>query len=102
MIKALVPPNMTLDEILERKLDAWNQNLNQTMRNNLTEDINAFIRDYLKGIQKTLSASSLTEDRLKTIARTLADTPSLQKIKNRSALQSYIELYLLKLILKYF
>ena len=102
MIAEFLPEKMTLDEMLERKLDAWNQNLNSTMRDNLTEDINAYIRDHIKGIQKTLSASNFDRERLKTIARTLADTPSLTKIKNKAALQSYIELYILKLIAKFF
>ena len=93
---------MSLEEALERKLDGWNQNLNPTARNNLTEDINSLIRDYIRGIQKTLSPSNFTEERIESLAQNLVDTPSLKKIKNKSALKGYAELYILKLVKKYF
>ncbi|MEL3913242.1 hypothetical protein [Treponema pedis] len=97
-----VPQGMTFDEALKRYLDEWNQNLNTTVRDNLTEDVNALIRDYIRSVQKTLSTVNFTVERVRGLAQTLAGTPSLLKIKNSKALTKYIELYILKVIKKYF
>ncbi len=93
---------MNFETTMQSYLDAWNQNLNETVRNNLTEDVNSLIRDYIRGVQKTLSALSFNADRVKSLAQTLVETPSLSKIKNKKALKAYIELYILKIAKKYF
>lgn len=96
-----VPAGTTFEETLQKYLDDWNQNLNKTIRNQLTEDVNALIRDYVRSVQKTLSSVTFTSERVKSLSRTLADTPSLSKIKDKKALQGYIELYILAIIRKY-
>jgi len=97
-----IPEGMTFDEVLKRYLDEWNQNLNTTIRDNLTEDVNALIRDYIRSVQKTLSSLNFTAERVRGLAHNLAETPSLSKIKNKKNLTKYIELYILKVVKKYF
>ena len=97
-----IPEGMTFDEVLKRYLDEWNQNLNTTIRDNLTEDVNALIRDYIRSVQKTLSSLNFTVERVRGLAHNLAETPSLSKIKNKKNLTKYIELYILKVVKKYF
>lgn len=102
MTAKFVPAGENIDELLTRYLDNWNQNIDPKARENLTEDVNALIRDYVRGVQKTLSASNFTPDRVSSLAQTLVVSHSLSKIKNSKALQKYIELYILKVIKKYF
>lgn len=92
---------MTIDQALEKNLDEWNQTLGHPARENLTEDVNALIRDYLRGINRTLSFSSFTADRVRSLAKTLLESSSLLKIKERKALQNYAELYIVKLVSQY-
>ena len=96
-----IPEGMTLDQTLEKALDEWNQTLGHPARENLTEDVNALIRDYLRGINRTLSFSSFTADRVRSLAKTLLESSSLLKIKERKALQNYAELYIVKLVSQY-
>lgn len=96
-----IPQGMTLDQALEKSLDEWNQTLGHPARENLTEDVNALIRDYLRGINRTLSFSSFTADRVRSLAKTLLESSSLLKIKERKALQNYAELYIVKLVSQY-
>ncbi|NVP24408.1 hypothetical protein [Treponema phagedenis] len=84
-----------------KQLDLWNHNINEETRNTITQDVNAFIRDYIRGIQKTLTNSTFNAERIRNLAQTLADTPSLRSIKNKAALRNYIELYILKLVQLY-
>ncbi len=106
VVKKLMPEftkqGMTFDETLKSYLDAWNQNLNETVRNNLTEDVNSLIRDYVRSVHRTLSALNFDADRVRSLAQTLVETSSLSKIKNKKALKAYIELYILKLVKNYF
>nr|WP_253685633.1 MULTISPECIES: hypothetical protein [unclassified Treponema] len=96
-----IPEGMTIDQALEKTLDEWNHTLGHPARENLTEDVNALIRDYLRGINRTLSFSSFTADRVRGLAKTLLESPGLLKIKERKALQDYIELYIIKLVSQY-
>lgn len=96
-----IPQGMTMDQALEKNLDEWNQTLGHPARENLTEDVNALIRDYLRGINRTLSFSSFTADRVRSLAKTLLESSSLLKIKERKALQNYAELYIVKLVSQY-
>ena len=96
-----IPQGMTIDQALEKNLDEWNQTLGHPARENLTEDVNALIRDYLRGINRTLSFSSFTADRVRSLAKTLMESPGLLKIKERKALQDYTELYIIKLVSQY-
>ena len=92
--RALVPTGMTSDEYLLELEGRWNTMLNREAKVNLTEDVNSLVRDYLRGILRTMKAESFTVERVKGLAATLADTPNLLRIKNHSALELYIQLYM--------
>jgi len=47
---------------------------------------------------RTMKPSSFTIDRLETLSSNLADTPTLLKIRNHSALEEYIKLYMVKML----
>lgn len=98
----MLPEDISIDEALQKNLDSWNHILDSNIRNNLTEDINSLIRDYLKGIQKTLNPANLTEEKISKLTEPLVNIKSLSKIKNKTALKAYMELYILKLIENYF
>jgi hypothetical protein len=96
--KKLIPAGSTLEQELSAQLDLWNRTLNPDMKNNLTEDVNSLVRDYIRRIIKTFRASTFDEKRVAALAETLVDTPALLKIKNRDALLSYVQLYIIQLI----
>ena len=43
-----------------------------------------------------MKAETFTLERVKGLASTLADAPALQRIKNHSALELYIQLYMVR------
>lgn len=98
----LIPKGETYESVMEKYLSNWNQNLNPTLRDNLTEDVNALIRDYVRGIQRTLNVNTLTPERISELANRVASTPSLLQIPDKNALQKYCELYILDLMQKFF
>ncbi|MBQ7157883.1 MAG: hypothetical protein IJS09_00450 [Treponema sp.] len=94
----LVPQSSTLDRELESYRRQWNHLLGKIENQNLTEDVNSLIRDYLRKCMRTFKTTSLTLSRIKSIAETLVKAPGMQKIKDSDALNMYIQLYLIKLI----
>lgn len=96
--KILVPESSTLERELEACKNEWNKIIDKKLSNNLTEDVNSLIRDYLRKTLRTLRSSQFTADRIKNLAEILMKSPSLQKIKHPVELQAYIGLYIIKLL----
>ena len=96
--KELIPEGSSLDRELNYLVKQWNQMISKEAYNNLTEDVNALIRDYTRRVIKTLSATTFTKERIENLANTLVHTPNMQKIKDEKALKEYVILYMLRLV----
>jgi hypothetical protein len=94
----LVPAGYTLEEYISELEGRWANLLNAEARRNLVDDVNSLVRDYLRSTLRSLSPGNLTTDRVKSLSATLADSPSLLKLKNHAALEFYIQLYMVKLL----
>ncbi|MGP1576703.1 MAG: hypothetical protein ACTTH7_04315 [Treponema sp.] len=96
--KEFVPADKTLQDCIIEQLDLWNTNIDPVMRKQNTDNVNSFIRDYVKTANKTVSGSLLTAERVHSLAESIIDAKSLSQVKNRTALQLYVEYYILWLI----
>ncbi|MFA6505757.1 MAG: hypothetical protein WCT14_06655 [Treponemataceae bacterium] len=98
--KKLVPTGYTLDVYLSELEERWNRIINPDLKENLTEDVNSLIRDYLRRTARSLKAATFTNERIEELARTLAESPNLVKIQARDSLRLYIQLYMINLVIK--
>lgn len=98
--KQLVPEGYTLDAYLKELEDRWNRILSEGAKRDLTEDVEALVRDYLRRISRTIRAANFTPERIAELADSLAETPALLKLPARESLRLYIQLYMVKLVLK--
>ncbi len=96
--KSLTPSGYSVEEYLVDLEARWNTQINPESKKNLTEDVNSLVRDYLRGLLRTMRGSTFTVERVKSLAATLADSPSLMRIKNHQALEQYIQLYMAKVL----
>ena len=96
--KDLIPEGSTLDRELNFLVKQWNKMISKEAYNNLTEDVNSLIRDYTRRVVKTLTATSFTRERVENLAKTLVNTPNMQKIGEDKALTEYVVLYMLRLV----
>ena len=94
----IVPESSSLDRELDGYLHEWNDRLGKEHFDNLTEDVNTLIRDYMRKVLRTVKAESYTPERISSLAQSLVDAPALINIKNHPALKRYIELYMIKLL----
>lgn len=94
----LVPEGSTIDRELDSYENQWNKMISEKVHQQLTEDVNALIRDYLKKNSKTLNGSAITSKRLDELATAIVKYPSLQKISDHQALKMYTKLYMLRML----
>lgn len=96
--KELVPEGSTIDRELDYLQKQWNRMLTKQANMQLTEDVNALIRDYTRNVVRTISASTFSRERVENLAKTLCRTPNMQKISDSNALLEYVTLYILRLV----
>ena len=96
----LVPSGYSIDEYLSELVDRWDTLLSPTAKRNLRLDVDSLVRDYLRSVTRSMNASSFTLERVRNLASTLADTPALLKIQNHADLEKYLELYMIKLLIR--
>ncbi|WP_156789667.1 hypothetical protein [Gracilinema caldarium] len=95
---SLIPEGHTLDSYMDELRDHWNRLINVEAKNNLTEDVNSLIRDYLRRTIRSLKHAHFTADRISNLAEALVNTPNLQKLPAQESLKLYIQLYIIKLL----
>jgi hypothetical protein len=96
--KELLPQGYGLDEYLRELEGRWNSLLNPEAKKNLSYDVDCLARDYLRGVVRSMSAGTLSTERVKNLGSSLADSPTLLKIKNHQALEQYLQLYMVKIL----
>lgn len=96
--RRMIPVDSTLEQELDTQLDLWNRHIDVGIKENLTEDVNSLIRDYMKKTIKSIKASTFDRARVENLATVLVDTPNLQKVKNKDALHLYVQLYILQIL----
>ena len=93
-----VPTGSTLDRELAAYERCWNFLLDKNARQNLTEDVNSIIRDYLRKVIKTLRGPTIDAERIHNLAATLSSSQELKKITAHEQLFMYIQLYIIRLL----
>ena len=94
----MLPAGKTVEQCLAEQLDAWNTNIDPVGRDQNTESVNAFIKDYLR--THKLYAAALNTESVQIIAETIANSPNLAEVKYKKALRLYIEYYILQVLLR--
>lgn len=98
MEERFVPEGSTIDRELDSYCKQWNKMITKEANAQLTEDVNSLIRDYMRKVIKTISASTFTPERIQSLADTLVKTPNMMKITETDALYMYVQLYILRLV----
>lgn len=96
--KVYVPVGVAFEAHMAGLEQRWNTMLGVEAKKNLTEDVEALVRDYLRSMLRSMKPSEFTVERVKSLTSALADTPNLAQIRNRGALEDYLALYMIKLL----
>jgi hypothetical protein len=96
--KTFLPPGLNRDAAMKLLVDKWNPILDSAAKQNLVEDVNSLVRDYVRRIRSGFRIKAPDAARIRNMARELCDHEALKKIGKRDSLQAYVELYLLKIL----
>jgi hypothetical protein len=94
-----VPRGKTLDSCLAETASRWSKLLNKEARQNLIEDVNLLVRDRLRHTLRLQHTGKVTVNFIDTLAAKILETPSFVHISDKNALGSYVQLYIVKLLM---
>jgi hypothetical protein len=93
-----VPPGGDVDTTLEELAERWNPLLDPVAQQNLVEDVNSLVRDFLRRRKTIFRSSPPTRARIQQMAAQLAQNSALAEIKRKEPLRRYLELYMLRIL----
>ena len=93
-----VPNGSTIEKELTDYRKQWNKMISKQANSDLTEDVNALIRDYVRKVLRTLPAKGFNAERITELAETLCNTPNMKKITEQAAILEYTKLYMVYLV----
>jgi hypothetical protein len=95
----LIPPGYNMDTYLKELESRWLKLIDKQARANLLEDMNALVRDNLRGVLRVQRNYKITREGLTLLASDIISrTPSLRNFSSKDALRVYMEIYLVKLL----
>ncbi len=94
----LVGTQTSLPEKLEELIEKWNPLYDSIARHNLTEDVNAMIRDFMRGLRRGFRVKPPDAQRIEDLAEKLSKNRAFERIKRRDYFKHYIEIYMVKLL----
>lgn len=86
----------SVDHRLNELIEEWNPLVAKVPKQNLVEDVNALVRDFLRKMRVTSRLTPPTEDRIQRYAENLAHNEAFKQIRSRDAFREYLELYMLR------
>jgi hypothetical protein len=93
-----VGKGFTMEQKLDDLTSKWNPLYDTRAKQNLVEDVNSMIRDYLRSLKRGFKVHPPDMQRIQDLAKTLAQNKSFNKIKKKEYLLRYIEIYMIKLL----
>ncbi len=93
-----VGPKADIKRELKDLIDLWNTLLDPKAKENLVEDVNSLVRDFLRKLKIAQRYQAPTPERLEKLAEELVAHEALEKIRNKEALKKYIILYMLEVL----
>ena len=96
LVSEKVPEGRKVDDVLGGLAEKWNPLFDSVGKQNLVEDVNALVRDFLRPIRASFQRSLPDSKRIGALAEQLSASKGLTRIVKREPLKRYIELYILR------
>ncbi len=89
-----------LNEALSTSINVWNPLMDGKAKQNLIEDVNSMIRDYIRGMKKGFSLKPPDVSRIRHFAEHLGENDAFETIKKKEEFIRYMELYIVNILSK--
>jgi hypothetical protein len=94
--KSYLLTGKNMEQSLAELAEKWNHLVNKQARQNLTEDINSLIRDFIRARRKILQRYSITQDRIDALAIELVNKTAKLGINVNDSFRHYVKLSIIK------
>ena len=91
-------PGATVEVELENLIERWNPLIDAVAKRNLVEDVNSFIRDYVRKLKRSFITNPPDRERVENIANSLSQAQAFDAIKDKDSLIRYMSIYIIKLL----
>lgn len=91
-------PGTTVEAELENLIERWNPLIDAVAKRNLVEDVNSFIRDYVRKLKRSFITNPPDRERVENIANSLSQAQAFDAIKDKDSLIRYMSIYIIKLL----
>jgi hypothetical protein len=89
-----------INTALKGLIEEWNPLIDPAAKQNLVEDVNSFIRDFMRRVRSGFRFNLPRPQRIHEMANRLVMNEAFNEIRRKDRLKRYIELYILKLLEK--
>jgi hypothetical protein len=96
LVPQYVPTGKSLDGLLDELAEKWNPLYDSQQRQNLVEDVNALVRDFIRPLRRSFLQNPPDTGRIRGLAEQLSGSKSLAKIAKKDPLLRYLELYVVR------
>jgi hypothetical protein len=94
----LIGEHASIPTTLSALIEKWNPLYEPQARKNLVEDVNAMIRDFMRGLRHGIRHRPPDAARVRSLATKLSQNSVFERIKQKEHFKRYIEVYMLKLL----
>ncbi len=89
-----------LNEAISSSITVWNPLMDGKAKQDLIEDVNSMIRDYIRGMKKGFAVKPPDVSRIRHFAEHLSENDAFDKIKKKDEFMRYMELYIVNILSK--
>lgn len=100
LVKEFVGSEKQIDGTLEELEAKWNPLFDPDAKRNLVADVDSFIRDFVRSLRKGFRVKPPDATRIRALADELSQKQALAQIRKKEHLKKYIEIYMVRLLLK--
>jgi hypothetical protein len=93
-----VEPGRTAKATLEELAEKWNPLLDPVARQNLVEDVNSLVRDFLRRMKVGFRLIPPDRERIRELSAKLAQNDAFTEVRQKEPLRRYLELYMLTVL----
>ncbi|MFW5842829.1 MAG: hypothetical protein ACOCW6_02790 [Spirochaetota bacterium] len=93
-----VAPGRTVKATLEELAEKWNPLLDPLARQNLVEDVNSLVRDFLRRMRVGARLVPPDRERIRELSAKLAQNDAFSEVRQKEPLRRYLELYMITVL----
>jgi hypothetical protein len=100
LIQEIAGGENRVDRTLAELAEKWNPLVDEVAKRNLVADVDSYIRDFVRSLRKGFRVKPPDAPRIRRLAEELAQKNTLSQIRRKDQLQRYIEVYMVRLLLR--